>query len=165
VIILIAGLILFTEAFSQAEKNRKDSSPFIRGIHLENLNVTIPWGASFEDLKKIGNPKFELVENTKKGLVWDSVVILSGVKTTLYFFPRKHKDFFKVIGIVDSTNEERFKASIIDYRGSPDSEKSGNSSKKWWYIWNLKDGLIIQLVHDKKWGKRNSIFIQSFERN
>ena len=161
VIILIGGLIVFSNSFSQVEKNKTDYQLFNTGIYLENLNVTIPWGTPFENLKEYGHPKLEVAEK-RNSLVWDSVKILNGISAILYFYPYsgKNHNFFAVTGVVDSINAVNFKKIIINNLGRPNKTVLRNTGKTYGFSWKIKNFIFITLVHKKEWAEKSRILIQ-----
>jgi hypothetical protein len=143
----------------------KTDSLFLKGIYIENLDILIPWGTSFSEIKNYGNPKI----NNIKGEItveWDSVKIISGVNASLYYFPKKvltTKNYSKVFfmgGAVDSINAQLFKQNLEARFGTPNKTRVIKSKKMTEYIWYINK-CYVSIRH---WQDYPAIYKLHFQR-
>lgn len=134
------------------KSNTQDHDLFLKGIYLEDLQITIPWGASFYEIEKYGNPKI-LPEKKKVTIVrWDSVKILNGTNINLRFIKRKCalcKDsakIFSVYGSIKNSDVDKLKKYFEDYTHIPGKMISGKNQTN--YYWTFDD-CNIQLGYFK----------------
>jgi len=89
--ILKLALLRFVLAFllNLAPMNYCDAQTnnlFLNGIHISEENVTIPWGISFDEIKKLGSPKINCSTKSNTQVEWKSVTILDSTKVDCWTF-------------------------------------------------------------------------------
>ena len=148
---LIASNILSGQDKIESEKE----GPFLKGIFLENLNVTIPWGTTVEEISKYGSPQIKQSPTSDKWLTvsWDSVKILNNINATLIYSSKKVKrSYLKLTSIyifIDTADVQKAYLYIEKKSGSP--TKTMNKRKNPKYMWLFKK-YYIQLTKGKHAG-------------
>ena len=54
-------VLLNTKIYSVPAQQVNKTELFKEGVHLENMNLTIPWNFNFDEIGKYGNPKMILL--------------------------------------------------------------------------------------------------------
>ncbi|WP_315816561.1 hypothetical protein [Paraflavitalea speifideaquila] len=112
------ALITYVPAWSQ-ERIINKAELFAQGITIENLNVFIPWGTSFYDISKYGNPLIIQRSTKWNEARWDSVRIINNIQVSLVytnykcFLCNKEDEKLRTItAFVDSLNFERLRIKL-----------------------------------------------------
>ena len=84
-ILLICLFPGFYTCIGQVQGSTGKDQLFLKGIYLENLNMTIPWEINFSDIKQYGNPKLTKDPNFRNCTLikWDYVKMLNGITLNL----------------------------------------------------------------------------------
>jgi len=116
----------------------------LNGLNFQTANLTVPWGTTFDEIKKYGNPKIFCSTKTNTKILWDSIYILDSIKVSFWtFYSRcfeKHnpkRRLNTIYGSIDSVNIFKLKTILENYSNTPATLfKSKNSYTYSWIIDN-----------------------------
>jgi hypothetical protein len=124
IILVFTFFILITKKSCGQAIEFKDSTLFLEGIYLENLNTILPWEINFKQIEKYGNPSInkDLYHSNQILIKWDSVKILNNVTVNLYINqPKKflNQNTYKRIKVfnayIDSIGEQKLISFFLKY--------------------------------------------------
>jgi hypothetical protein len=141
---------------AEAQKIDGQMISLLKGISFERANLTVPWGTTYDEVKKYGNPKIFCSTKTITKVSWDSIYILDSIKVNFWTFYfgcfEKHKPTRKlntIYGSIDSTDIAKVK-TILD-RHTNSSATLSKSKKSYSYYWEF-DNCNVRLGYRKKGG-------------
>lgn len=125
----------------------------LKGISFQRANLTLPWGTTFDEITKYGNPKIFCSTKTNTKVLWDSVYIQDSIKVNFWAFYfrcfEKHKPTHKlntIYGSIDSVDISKLKTLLENYSNTPASVFK--SKKSFTYGWII-DNCNVKLGYRK----------------
>jgi hypothetical protein len=156
IVLFLIGLNFLLSIKTEAQKSHETRISFLKGIGFEKLETIVPWGTTFDDIGKYGNPQIYCARKTNTKILWDSVYIFDSIKARFWFFYfrcfQKHKPTGKlntIYGSIDSIHIPKIKMILDEH--SKTSATLSNWKNGYSYYWMI-DNCNVRLGYRKNGG-------------
>ena len=155
---IIFLLFILTCPFSKIFAQHSDdiSFSFANGIYSRSSQMMIPWGTTFTEIKKFGNPKISCPTKTNTKVSWDSIYIFDSIRVNFWTFyfrcfekQRPTGKLSSIYGWIDSTDILKVKSILEDYAKTPPT--LFRQKNHYTYHW-VVDDCNVNLGFDKRYG-------------